>query len=149
MLWLIVYFLVSVVIARWLEKKMRIAAVFHSIMFTIITMYLLLVSNVSVISNMFKYFMGDSEYEIFRSALLDKYRINSYEISVFIILEFILLVLSVLVLAVSAVVIIKDSLEIVKRKLGFFKKQEAHTKYILVEWHYAEKIYLHFCRLLN
>ena len=149
MLWLIVYFLISVVIARWLEKKMRIAAVFHSIMFIIITMYLLLVSNVSVISNMFKYFMGDSAYEIFRSTLLDKYRINSYEISVFIILEFILLVLSVLVLAISAVVIIKDSLEIVKRKLGFFKKEEAHTKYILVERHYAKKIYLHFCRLLN
>ena len=78
MLWLIVYFLVSVVIARWLEKKMRIAAVFHSIMFTIITMYLLLVSNVSVISNMFKYFMGDSEYEIFSISILDKYRINYY-----------------------------------------------------------------------
>lgn len=149
MLWLIVYFLVSVVIARWLEKKMRIAAIFHSIMFIVITMYLLLVSDVSFISNMFKYILGSEEYEIFKSALLDKYRINSYEISVFIILEFILLVLSVLVLAISAVVIIKETLGIVKRRLGFFKQEEIRKRYILVEWHCAKKIYLHFCRLLN
>lgn len=149
MQWLIVYFLVSVVIARWLEKKMCVAAIFHSVMFIIITMYLLIIGNVPGIYKVMANIFGDTEYSLFREALLSKYRINSHEFSVFIILEFILLVLSVLVLTVSALVILKDTFATVKRKLGFLKEEAKYEKYILVEWHYAKKIYLHFCRLLN
>lgn len=149
MIWLILYCVLSVIIARWLEKRMRMAAVFHSIMFIIVTVYLLLLCDARYIVNAFEYLLGKESYEAFKEALLTSYYAYSFEISVFAILEMMLLFLSIIVLAVTAVKLVEEAVHVVRKNLGAFRTLEAEEKYILVEWHCAKKIYLHFCRLLN
>lgn len=149
MLWLILYCVLSVIIARWLEKRMRLAAIFHSIMFVIITIYLLLLCDARYLVNAFELLLGKESYEAFKDALLTSYYAYSFEISVFAILEMMLLFLSIIVLAVTAVTVIEKTISSVRKNLGAFKPLKAIEKYILVEWHCAKKIYLHFCRLIN
>ena len=149
MLWLILYCVLSVIIARWLEKRMRLAAIFHSIMFVIITIYLLLLCDARYLVNAFELLLGKESYEAFKDALLTSYYAYSFEISVFAILEMMLLFLSIIVLAVTAVTVIEKTISSVRKNLGAFKPLKAIEKYILVEWHCAKKIYLHFCRLLD
>ena len=149
MLWLILYCVLSVIIARWLEKRMRLAAIFHSIMFVIITIYLLLLCDARYLVNAFELLLGKESYEAFKDALLTSYYAYSFEISVFAILEMMLLFLSIIVLAVTAVTVIEKAISSVRKNLGAFKPLKAIEKYILVEWHCAKKIYLHFCRLIN
>ena len=75
MMWLVLYFIISIIIARYLDKKMRVATVFHSIMFIIITCYLLLLSNTSFIVNAFEHLLGEDTYNTFKGAL---YKYNTY-----------------------------------------------------------------------
>lgn len=149
MLWLILYCVLSVIIARWLEKRMRFAAIFHSIMFIVITVYLLLLCDARYLVNAFEYLLGKESYGAFKEALLSTYYAYSFEISVFAILEMMLLFMSIIVLAVTAVKLVEKAVQAVRKNLGAFKQLKAEEKYILVEWHCAKKIYLHFCRLLN
>ena len=99
--------------------------------------------------NAFEYLLGKESYGAFKEALLSTYYAYSFEISVFAILEMMLLFLSIIVLAVTAFKLVEKAVQLVRKNLGAFRLLKAEEKYILVEWHCAKKIYLHFCRLLN
>lgn len=149
MLWLLLYCVLSVVIARWLEKHMKIAAVFHSILFIFLMTYLLFLCDIPFITNAMKNILGDVYYSSFRESLFAKYRVYSVEISVFIILEMLLLFLSIVVLAVTAVKVAKEVYNEAKKQLAIFKERKVTYEYFTGTRHFAKKIYLHFCKLLN
>ena len=149
MMWLVLYFIISIIIARYLDKKMRVATVFHSIMFIIITCYLLLLSNTSFIVNAFEHLLGKDTYNIFKEALYEYNTYFSAEISAFAVIESILLTLTVVVLSVTAVKVVNKTIELFKHGFLVLKGYIRNNGLNLAESLQSKKIYLVFCRLLN
>ena len=149
MIWLALYFVISIIIARWLDKRMRVAAIFHSVMFIFITVYLLLLSNTSFIVNAFESILGPNTYTTFKEALYDCHSHFSSEISVFAIIESVLLSLTIVVLSVTAVKVIDKTIKLFEHEFLILKELLTKTEHNLAETLQSKKIYLVFCRLLN
>lgn len=149
MFWIILYSVISIIVARYLEKHMKVAAIFHSILFVFLTTFLLFMSNNPFIDRALENIVGETYFEGFKESLFAKYRIYSSEFSVFIILEMILLFLSIIVLVVTATKVAKTVYEDMKQYKVIFKPMRIAKIQIKGTRHHARRIYLQFCRLLN
>lgn len=149
MLLLTIYFLLSALIAKWLDKRMRVATICHNVMFVFITIYLLLLSDNPYISNMFINIMGENEYDIFISALVSPMQFNTIEISSFVIIEIVVLLLSLVVLSYTAVSVIRRTYTSLKKTINIWESKKDYNICILYKCNYVTRIFLKLGHLRN
>ena len=94
---LILLFTLSILTARFLEKRYKVASIAHSILFIVMTFVYLLVWDFTPIKEMWTSWMGEEMYDIVSGALKDPMPFFNAGISSFMVFEvFIFLVLPIL-----------------------------------------------------
>lgn len=148
MLFILYYFIISVIIARFLEKRMHIAAIFHSVLFIITTLYLLIICNNYYISSLFKHILSENTFNQIRYAITNVININEFEISSVIVIELIMLLLTILLLSITFIKVIKINIKLLNRNFKYVK-YEIKCLYIEVIKlnKRIKKIYLNNCVL--
>jgi len=76
----------SIIIARFLEKKYRIASVLHAILFVVMFSFYMFSTNLWLLSDVAKFWAGEY-YEIIHSALTDSVTIVNFSFSAFLVVE--------------------------------------------------------------
>lgn len=149
MLLILLYFLASIIIARYLSKKMKIASVVHSIFFIVITVFMLLICDTKFISDFWKNVFGEDSYKTLYDAISSKYTNDTFEINSIITLEFTLFASYALMLFIVLVKTIKFTLNIQGRKYYVSLQTIDNVKLFILLIVRKVKFFLTYCRLLN
>lgn len=146
---LILFAVVSVIIARYFEKRFIIAASAHAVLFLIFGICLLYCSDCEVIIKAMRSISGDVAYDYIRCAFKSPLDIFFFGYSAYLIVD---IVIIAMIVAVSAAVG-----ELIHRKASqqkVFSAQENGKIQILprnpsVYNGYKERKYIKYCRMLN
>ena len=87
MIELISFTLLNVILARILSKRLRIAAVVHSIVYVVVGALLLFSVDSDFIRNYLIKFVGEANYYLLNDSLVSKLQINNVSISSIIVVE--------------------------------------------------------------
>ena len=118
MLELILLLVISVITARLLDKRYKVASVAHAILFVFQLVMFLFRTDISLIRNLMISWMGEKSYWAFNSALTTPVSILNGGISGVLMLEFILFVFVPLLSIVAFVKDIKDTFKELKVRVN-------------------------------
>lgn len=138
-----IFIIASIIISRFLEKKMKVASICYTIMFILLLTYFMLILDIDIIINI----IGINEYKIIKEALIGEYNINTLMI-----LEIIIIVLFIISLIISITKIKEGIEEIVRNKQNKIKVIKEKIKKIIEEQEEnkeSKRIYISYCKFIK
>lgn len=151
MLLLVIYSILNIIIARWLDKRMHFAMVCHSILFVISSLYLLFVWDNPYIINIFKKILSENNYNILVDVIKKKsILIQDFELTSIVIIELFMIILTFIILSFTCVFVVKKTIKAFKKSLKTFILNNLNIiKNKLFNIIMVIKIYLRHCKLNN
>lgn len=151
MLLLVIYSILNIIIARWLDKRMHFAMVCHSILFVISSLYLLFVWDNPYIINIFKKILSENNYNILVDVIKKKsILIQDFELTSIVIIELFMIILTFIILSFTCAFVVKKTIKAFKKSLKTFILNNLNIiKNKLFNIIMVIKIYLRHCKLNN
>lgn len=146
---LLLFAIISVIIARWFEKRFRIAAAAHSVLFLVFGLCLLYCSGNHIIESVMRMVSGDTVYEYIRFALQSPMRIMFFGYSAYLVVN-----LSLIFMIIAVTVAVSHALvrraESARKKTALVPAGKNHAFYPMNHYNKnKEKKYIKYCRILN
>lgn len=150
MLLILIYFAIGIIVSRYLDKKMKIASIIHSVLFVYIEIQLFIICDDKYIVNMMSNILGDYSYSIFKNALVTN-TYNTEGISAFFVLQCAFAIQACVITVIGLLKIITKVINISKLvRITYLPVINKKYKYILIQIKSRFKlIFLKLCRLLN
>lgn len=140
----ILLILSSIIIFRFLDKKMmKVASICYLVMSVVLIAYFMLISDIKIIINK----IGAEEYIILKETLIGEYSIN-----VMLIVEIVIVLLFIISIILGVIGITNKEESIESNKEYIVVKEESIIKRKRKEQKETKKdinVYLKYCRLLN
>ena len=151
MLLLVIYSILNIIIARWLDKRMHFAMVCHTILFVISSLYLLFVWDNPYIINIFKKILSENNYNILVDVIKKKsILIQDFELTSIVIIELFMIILTFIILSFTCAFVVKKTIKAFKKSLKTFILNNLNIiKNKLFNIIMVIKIYLRHCKLNN
>lgn len=149
---LILSFLIgNIIVARYLEKRMHVASICHTVLFTILLVYILLLTDNSILVSSYKYLLGEKVYEILKELIAIESKGSLLRMSLIGVIEAVLVMIDTMVVskyinrvAKKAVVRIKRRFRIKETKtITQIDEEETETKEGIIE-----RKYINYCKFI-
>lgn len=150
MVLLLLHFAVSIVLSRWLCKRMRVAYAFYFLLFCTLTVFLLLSINIEPLNQVMSIILGEEIKDNVVYALYSPYAVSTFGFNLFMIIEIIVVVSLIISLVISTKFIFKSVHKLLSLSIkvrNYFVKIINNLD-ITIYFSYS-KNYLRFCRLRN